>query len=127
MALINCPECGTEVSSNAAACPRCAHPINTALTQRQLREQGLGAVTPQRSSAQELRDEVVAPLIEHENRKSSGGATGALIGATLGYFLMASSCGMPETMSGFTMTLFMWSPVIIIGMIMGSLLGKAVS
>lgn len=27
MALIRCPECGTEVSDKAAACPRCAYPI----------------------------------------------------------------------------------------------------
>ncbi|MBV9775056.1 MAG: hypothetical protein JO040_13975 [Gemmatimonadetes bacterium] len=27
MALISCPDCGTEVSSLAAACPRCARPI----------------------------------------------------------------------------------------------------
>lgn len=28
MALINCPECQKQVSSIAAACPNCAHPIN---------------------------------------------------------------------------------------------------
>ncbi|MDP3297600.1 MAG: zinc ribbon domain-containing protein [Thermodesulfovibrionia bacterium] len=27
MALIKCPECGTEVSDKAVACPKCAHPI----------------------------------------------------------------------------------------------------
>lgn len=27
MALIECSECGTEVSSNAAACPKCGNPI----------------------------------------------------------------------------------------------------
>lgn len=27
MALINCPECGTEVSDKAASCPKCAFPI----------------------------------------------------------------------------------------------------
>lgn len=27
MALINCPECGTEVSDKAGACPKCAFPI----------------------------------------------------------------------------------------------------
>jgi uncharacterized coiled-coil protein SlyX len=27
MALIDCPECGTEVSERAAACPQCAYPI----------------------------------------------------------------------------------------------------
>ncbi len=28
MALINCPECGTEVSEKADNCPKCAYPIN---------------------------------------------------------------------------------------------------
>ena len=29
MSLIECPECGREVSSNAAACPKCAYPVMT--------------------------------------------------------------------------------------------------
>ena len=28
MALINCPECGTEVSNKAEKCPKCSYPIN---------------------------------------------------------------------------------------------------
>lgn len=32
MALINCPECGREVSDQAEACPRCAYPIGKKLT-----------------------------------------------------------------------------------------------
>jgi len=28
MALIKCPECGTEVSDRAEKCPKCAFPIN---------------------------------------------------------------------------------------------------
>ena len=28
MALIKCPECGSQVSSKAALCPRCAYPID---------------------------------------------------------------------------------------------------
>ena len=27
MALIKCPECGTDVSDAAAACPKCGHPL----------------------------------------------------------------------------------------------------
>ena len=27
MALVKCPECGTDVSSEAAACPKCGHPL----------------------------------------------------------------------------------------------------
>ena len=30
MALITCPDCGTEVSSVAASCPKCGRPINVA-------------------------------------------------------------------------------------------------
>jgi len=30
MALVECPECGREVSSSAAACPDCAFPLHTA-------------------------------------------------------------------------------------------------
>ena len=29
MALIECPECGREVSSSAGACPQCAYPVGT--------------------------------------------------------------------------------------------------
>lgn len=28
MSLINCPECGTQVSDRAEKCPKCAYPIN---------------------------------------------------------------------------------------------------
>jgi hypothetical protein len=28
MALINCPECGTQVSDKAISCPKCGHPMN---------------------------------------------------------------------------------------------------
>jgi len=28
MALIKCPECGTEVSEKAEKCPKCAYPLN---------------------------------------------------------------------------------------------------
>jgi len=33
MALINCPECNTEVSEKAEKCPKCAYPINKTQTQ----------------------------------------------------------------------------------------------
>jgi len=29
MALINCPECGTQVSNKADKCPQCAYPLKT--------------------------------------------------------------------------------------------------
>ena len=30
MALINCPECGAQVSDKAVSCPKCGHPVNAA-------------------------------------------------------------------------------------------------
>ncbi len=35
MALINCPECGKEISSSAAACPNCGYPIQDFLSNTQ--------------------------------------------------------------------------------------------
>ena len=34
MALINCPECGKEVSDKATSCPKCAFPIRAEKTVR---------------------------------------------------------------------------------------------
>lgn len=31
MALVNCSECGKEVSNNASACPNCGNPIDTTI------------------------------------------------------------------------------------------------
>ena len=122
MPIINCPECHHEVSDKAAACPQCGYPINTALVER--KETDVAHSTQMSSQdAQQLGQAMANPILEQQQKKSSGGATGALIGAVLGYFLMASSCGMPDTPEGFTMTLFFWSPVIFLGMIMGYFFG----
>lgn len=32
MALINCPECGTQVSNKADKCPQCAYPLKSEVT-----------------------------------------------------------------------------------------------
>lgn len=32
MALINCPECGKEISDQAATCPNCGNPISSSAT-----------------------------------------------------------------------------------------------
>ena len=126
MALINCPECSSQVSEKAPSCPNCGHPINTAMVQQQ--PSAVAQHQPMsQQAARDMGQAMANPLIENQQKKSSGGATGALIGSVLGYFMMASSCGMPETLSGFTMTIFIWSPVIGLGMILGYFLGKAVS
>ncbi|MAA79209.1 MAG: hypothetical protein CL916_08100 [Deltaproteobacteria bacterium] len=129
MPLIKCPECSTQVSDQAPACPSCGFPINTALV-----EQNSQAVAPQAApmhnmNAQDIGQAVAEANNEFAQRKSSGGAIGALIGAALGYFLMASACETDfQTLSliEFTMQVFFWSPVILIGMIMGYFFGKAV-
>lgn len=41
MALIKCPACGKDVSSNAPACPHCGEPIKSST------EKANGAVNPQ--------------------------------------------------------------------------------
>ena len=125
MPLINCPDCGHQVSDQAPACPQCGRPINTAIVQQA--PAPAPVVTPQQVNPQAIGAAVSDPLIEHNRRSSSGGAIGALIGAVLGYFLMASQCGMPDDGAVFTMSLFFWSPVIGLGMLLGYFLGKAVS
>ena len=62
MALIHCSDCGTEVSSKASACPRCANPIN---------------------EVQKSSDASIGLFI--------GTLMGGLIGAALVYFSMATS------------------------------------
>ena len=125
MPLINCPECGTEVSDKAAACPNCGHPINTALVQQQpMQVAPASAPTP---SAREIGQEVANPIIEHDRKKSSGGATGALLGALLGYGLMYQSCHMEWVEWNFVSTLFVSMPLVFFGMIIGYFLGKAIA
>jgi len=36
MSLINCPECGTEVSSTAVVCPKCGHPFASPVVERKV-------------------------------------------------------------------------------------------
>ena len=127
MALISCPECGHSVSESAASCPKCAHPINTSLSQAQPSQAAQRSPQSLSTQVRVIKEAVADPIVEQQRRSSSGGATGALLGAILGYFLMSSSCGMPETIEGFTMSLFFWSPVILLGMLLGYFLGKAVS
>lgn len=123
MALINCAECGAQISSKAPSCPSCGNPMTSALAERPAPAGG-GAMAPHQ--AQQMGEAMSKTIVDHEQRKSSGGATGALIGAVLGYFLMSSSCGFPETVEGFTISLLFWSPVILLGMLLGYFLGKAV-
>ena len=125
MPLINCPECGTEVSDKAAACPACAYPINTMLVQQQPRQMAQ-PVSPI-PSAREIGQEVANPLIEHDRKKSNGGATGALIGALLGYGLMYQSCYMEWVDWNFVSTLFVSMPLVLLGMLIGYFLGKAIA
>ena len=42
MALIKCPECGTEVSSEAEFCPKCGYPIKAKMSDKQEQMFGSG-------------------------------------------------------------------------------------
>ncbi len=125
MALINCPECGTEVSSKADSCPQCGHPINTSLVQQQ--PSALAQPIAPGPTAREIGQEVANPIIEHERRTSGGGATGALIGAALGYGLMWQSCQMEWAEWNLVSTIFVSMPLILLGMLLGYFLGKAIA
>lgn len=55
MALINCPECGKQVSSEAPTCPGCGYPISEKLAQAQ-------AAAPGGSSLSEAHTQVLAEI-----------------------------------------------------------------
>jgi hypothetical protein len=42
MALINCPECGAQVSDQAVSCPNCGHPIKPAGKPHPWQPMGIG-------------------------------------------------------------------------------------
>ncbi len=58
MALINCPECGKQVSDRAEACPSCGHPIASLLPVRD----HFPAVTPSTPHVSPVRGGVACPL-----------------------------------------------------------------
>ncbi len=60
MALIECPECGTDVSSRAQTCPRCAYPLGKG--QRGLRRSH-GAGIPSPYSGLDVAKAVVARVV----------------------------------------------------------------
>lgn len=127
MALINCPECSTEVSSKAEKCPKCAYPLNTALVQQKPQSSAMVQGSSAQPSAREIGQEVVNPLINHDRKKSSGGAVGALIGAALGYGLMYQSCHMDWADWNFVTTLLISTPLMLLGMLIGYFFGKAIA
>ena len=127
MAIVNCPECNQEVSDKASTCPSCGYPLQQSLVKNSPNQALTQASKTRQEESTVLKQSVADPINDFQQRKSSGGAKGAVIGAVAGYFLMASSCGMPEGTGEFTMTLFMWSPVIGLGMFFGYFVGKAIA
>lgn len=57
MSLINCPECGSEISSTAVACPQCGHPIAAPVVEKRV----IVADAPRREEA--FPKWVLVPLI----------------------------------------------------------------
>jgi len=79
MALVKCPECGKDVSSKAAACPHCGHPINgSAPPQAPINGKKAKKKTPKGcqigclSVAVIFAIIIVLPLMDHAARDSNG-------------------------------------------------------
>jgi hypothetical protein len=72
MALINCPECGKEVSTSAVACPNCGHPL-----------------APPTLEERTVVREVPAPVVERDSFPKWIFVPLALLGAILIFLLFA--------------------------------------
>lgn len=81
MALINCPECGKEISDKALACPNCGNPIN----QQTQQEEYLGCP---RCGSRELH-------AEHKGFSGGKALAGALVTGGIG--LLAGTIGSRDT------------------------------
>lgn len=72
MSLINCPECGKQVSNTAVACPNCGHPL-----------------APPTVEAQTVVREVVPPVVEKDSFPKWILAPILILGAVLIFLLIA--------------------------------------
>lgn len=79
MALINCDECGAEVSSKAAACPKCGNPLQPAARQHQ--PLPIGA----------------PPSLPASNKRRLGVGLGALLLAVIAFMVFESRSPTPPT------------------------------
>jgi hypothetical protein len=144
MAMTSCNECARDISDKALTCPGCGAPNNSP---RELSpEEALmmidnkshSPVAPSGEKQQieySLKRSVTDPLLREQRRASrerkeasSGGAAGALIGATLGYFMVAVGCNHIEKIGSsqeFIMSLIVSSPLIVLGMLLGYFFGKS--
>jgi hypothetical protein len=106
MALINCEDCQTEMSSLAVACPKCGRP---------------NAVTSPATSSAAAQKSITPP------RASKGAMAlgGAAIGFALGTILVWQGCGHGESMNGQETTIAMFGGVVcgILGAVLGAVLG----
>ena len=50
MALINCPECGIEISDKALNCLKCGYPISNAVSNQFIKKTSQSSISPQVSS-----------------------------------------------------------------------------
>ena len=90
MALIECPECGREVSSNALACPTCAYPVATGTPSEPVR-----AVAPRKMRNRAMLAVQIVPRLFVGAMLIGVGVDGspedAAIAATIGGILVAVS------------------------------------
>lgn len=96
MALIKCPECGTEVSDKAEKCPKCAYPINT-----------------------QIKDKV--QTIELTSKKYKGQLVLSVLLLSLGLFISLAAAGLAATGGGGTtlqaLLAFIGIPLMVVGLI----------
>ncbi len=100
MALIQCVECGNQVSSLAAACPRCGAPVNPpptdASTSTSLTSPSAERSSPPSGNAGLRRITLPVPKLTPEYRPPLNAGTGCLGGLIMGFI----GCGAAATCSG---------------------------
>jgi hypothetical protein len=88
MALIECPECGTDISSRAETCPRCAYPISKKAKKRSRSGTGL----PSPYSGLEVAKQLVGRILIGGFIFIGGAAPEAAPLAIIGSLVIFGSC-----------------------------------
>jgi hypothetical protein len=99
MALIVCPDCESQVSDQALACPKCARPMAAAT--------------------------IVATTPDVSKERASSTLSHAGVGFFVGFMLVWGGCGKFESMepNGFALSAFGGAIFAILGAILGAVLG----
>lgn len=92
MALIKCPECGNDVSTEAVSCPKCGYPIKV-FTQQEDDEQEKESIPV--VDLRHLEDEQRKEMPQANHRSKSGGFGKAILIflAIVGGLILIGTCG----------------------------------